>query len=326
MTMRNDHHITALWAAKGGSGTTVTTAAAAIHEPGNVIIVDLQGDLIDVLATPWPATGLDDWLLGDPTEPIDQLLIEVDATTRLLPTRGPIDLNQVKDERVQRLGEWMRGTQAIVLIDAGTGRPADALIEIVDRNLIVTRPCYLALMKGVRADHQAGGIVLIDEPSRSLNASSVERSLDAPIVATIEHHPSIARSVDAGLITTGHNHFTRTTAAITRPDVGATAIDRWRGLDPRRHSPDVDYGMRWSATGSNEQWRVSWNRGSGALYATNRDETIVEDLGTFPTEHDVTAALPEWGTHHHNPAGLDWVRQQVAPSAAAAEIPGPTLG
>lgn len=56
--MGNDHHITALWAAKGGSGTTVTTAAAAIHEPGNLIIVDLQGDMTDVLPTPRPLSDL----------------------------------------------------------------------------------------------------------------------------------------------------------------------------------------------------------------------------------------------------------------------------
>ncbi|WP_420451743.1 hypothetical protein [Ilumatobacter sp.] len=325
MTMGTDRHITVLWVAKGGSGTTVTTAAAAIAEPSNALIVDLQGDMTDVLATPWANPGLDDWLLHDPADSLEELLIEVDATTHLLPTRNPIDLDQVKAERVERLAQWMRATDAVVLVDAGTGPPADALIEIADRNLLVTRACYLGLMKGVRADRQPDGIVLINEPSRSLNSSSVEQSLNAPIVATIDHHPSIARSVDAGLLTWGHHHLNRSTAAITRPDPEPTALDRWRELGKGRHSPDVDYGMHWRATGSDDTWRVSWNRGSRALYATNRDETIVEDLGTFATEHDVAAALPEWGRHHTDPDGLDWVRQQVG-KAPAIETPTLSVG
>jgi len=323
--MSTDNHITVLWAAKGGSGTTVTTAAAALHEIRVVVIVDLRGDMTDVLATPWPTVGLSDWLLGEPAHPIDDLVVDIDPTTRLLPTRTPIDLDQVSGERVAILHRWMRDTSAIVLVDAGTGPPAEALLEIADRNLIVTRPCYLALMKGVRSGLKPDGVVLVNEPKRSLNASSVEHCLSAPIVATIDVHPSVARSVDAGLLTGGHNHVTRTTAVITRPEPDRTAIDRWRDLDERRQSPDVDYGMRWRTAGSGDEWRVSWNRRSGALYATNRNETVVEDLGTFATEAGVTAALPEWGTHHHNPNGFEWVRQQVVPPTIAPEFPGPAL-
>lgn len=325
MTMSNHNHITVLWAAKGGSGTTVTTAAAAIQEPRDVVIVDLQGDMTDVLATPRPTAGLDDWLLREPTNDLEELLVYVDPTTRLLPTRSPIDLDQVGGERVDILARWMHDTGSIVLVDAGTGQPSEALVEIADRNLIVTRPCYLALVKGVRLGQRPDGIVLVNEPSRSLNSSSVERSLSAPIVATIEAHPSIARSVDAGLLTAGHTHFTRATKTITRPDPTPTALDRWRCLDERRRSPDVDYGMHWRTGGSDERWRVSWNRGSGALYATNRDETVVEDLGTFASEIDVPAALPGWGTHHRDPNGLDWVRTQVETVELTQHLPGPTL-
>ena len=144
-------------------------------------------------------------------------------------------------------------------------------------------------------------------------------------MATIDVHPSIARSVDAGLLTGGHAHLTRTTATITRPDPTRTAVDRWRDLDERRHNPDVNFGMRWRTIGSNDERRVSWNRVSGALYATNRDENVVEDLGTFATEAGVTTALPEWGTHHQDPNGLDWVRQQVEPPTIAPEFPGRSL-
>ncbi len=43
-----------------------------------------------------------------------------------------------------------------------------------------------------------------------------------------------------------------------------------------------------------------------------------EDLALGPTlDHNVAAALPEWGTHHRDPNGLDWVKQQFEPPAMA---------
>lgn len=320
--MQHDKPITVLWAAKGGSGTTVTTAAAAVNSSDNVVIVDLDGAMTDVLGTTWPTVGLDDWLLRDPIEPLDPLLIDIDATTRLLPTRSRVDLDEVSGERIDRLESWMRSIRSTALIDAGTGPPAEALLEVADRNLVVTRACYLAVMNGVRTDRQPDGIVLIAEPGRSLNPSSIERALDAPIVATIDHHPSIARSVDAGLLTAGHKHLTRSTSAITRPTAEPTALDRWRDLDPRRHSPDVDFGMRWRSSGSDDRWRVSWNSGSGVLYATRPDESVIENLGTFADEQAVLSILPDWGSRHGEAGSLDWVHQQVNGAPTGREMPG----
>jgi hypothetical protein len=44
------------------------------------------------------------------------------------------------------------------------------------------------------------GIVLVDEPGRSLRAHDVEASLGVPIVATVLVDPAVARAVDAGLL------------------------------------------------------------------------------------------------------------------------------
>lgn len=323
--MNSDNQITVLWAAKGGSGTTVTTAAAAVNEPGQVVIVDLQGDMTDVFAAELHGGGLNGWLLGEPSNHLQDLVVDIDETTRLLPTRSPIDLDQVRHRRVQILERWMRATDATVLVDAGTGQPAEALVEIADRNLLVTRACYLGLMKGVRVPLQPDGIVLLDEPSRSLNASAVERSLGAPIVATIDVHPSIARSVDAGLLSAGQNRLKRSTTAITQPERARSAVDEWRDLDPRRHSPDVDYGMQWRSSGSDDRWRISWNTGSGALYATNTAEAVVEDLVTLPTQSDVEQALGNWTSRHDHPDGLDWIRTALETTDPIIEIPGPSL-
>lgn len=323
--MGTDNQITVLWAAKGGSGTTVTTAAAAVNEPGQVVIVDLQGDMTDVFAAELHGGGLEDWLLGEPSNHLQDLVVDIDETTRLLPTRSPIDLDQVRHRRVEILERWMRAADATVLVDAGTGQPAEALVEIADRNLLVTRACYLGLMKGVRVPLKPDGIVVLDEPSRSLNAEAVERCLGAPIVATIDVHPSIARSVDAGLLTASQNRLKRGTAAITQPERERSAVDEWRNLDPRRHSPDVDYGMQWRTAGSDDRWRISWNTGSGALYATNTAQTEVSDLGTFGTESDVTGALGHWMSQHGRANGLGSIRARLDSLKPTVELDGPSI-
>lgn len=78
--------------------------------------------------------------------------------------------------------------------------------------------------------------------------------------------------------------------------------------------------MQWRTTGSDEPWRVCWSRESGAHYAPNYEETVAQELGSFPTEHDVTAALPEWEETHYDPDDLDWTRQWVGPQALSPTL------
>ena len=44
------------------------------------------------------------------------------------------------------------------------------------------------------------GVVLVEEPGRSLTAADVARAVGAPVVARIDVDPAIARAVDAGLL------------------------------------------------------------------------------------------------------------------------------
>ena len=46
------------------------------------------------------------------------------------------------------------------------------------------------------------GVVLIEEPGRALTHADVERSVRAPIVATVGWDTRVARAVDAGLLAT----------------------------------------------------------------------------------------------------------------------------
>ena len=61
--------LTVCYAAKGGSGTSVTAAALALTTPGS-LLVDLDGDALDVLGLPCGTRpGIVDWLSPRPPSP-----------------------------------------------------------------------------------------------------------------------------------------------------------------------------------------------------------------------------------------------------------------
>src|SRR5690606_18362557 len=65
------------WSTKGGSGTTVVAATAALlaaGRPGGALLVDLGGDLPAVLGQADPdGPGVADWLDAGPSVPADGL-------------------------------------------------------------------------------------------------------------------------------------------------------------------------------------------------------------------------------------------------------------
>lgn len=85
------------------------------------------------------------------------------------------------------------------VIDGNPGLDADDIGPVSSyQRLLVTREDYLALRRATKVEGVDGLIVLTD-PTRSLNPADVESVLGRPIVATIPVTPSIARAVDAGL-------------------------------------------------------------------------------------------------------------------------------
>lgn len=99
----------------------------------------------------------------------------------------------------------------------------------------------------------------------------------------------------------------------------------WRQLDPRRQTPsEVDFGDRWiSAADPTERWRVSWNSGSGELFAVSRRDETVEVLGEFKTVDDVEQALSGWEYRTEITGGLEWARGRARLPTMADE---PVIG
>jgi len=220
------------WSAKGGSGTTVVAATLALslaervdsppairrsarHRHGAPLrslslpastatpnprqawphLIDLAGDVPMALGLPVDdGPGIYDWMAS--------AVGTVDSLAALARQAGQ-RLRIVPAGNRAAAPDWERLAAAVgsspVVIDCGTGAPPAALVSAARQSLLVTRACYMGLMRAIPLAAQATGVVLVREPGRHLGLDDIERSLGVPVVATIEFDPAIARCVDAGL-------------------------------------------------------------------------------------------------------------------------------
>jgi hypothetical protein len=82
-------------------------------------------------------------------------------------------------------------------------------------------------------------------------------------------------------------------------------VAQWYDRNPARRAPEVDFGTRWTRAERADEWRVSWNTGTGELIAARNDESEMEVLTTFRTVDDVRAAIDGWETRALVPGSLD---------------------
>jgi len=202
------------WSPKGGSGTSVVAAAAALVLAGfgPARVADLAGDLPAVLGLATdPDLGLRDWLRAGPEAPadaLDRLGLEAGRGLVLLPA-GTGDISAATPEAGAALAMALRADARPTVVDVGvlgaeSGFALHAFVEVADVHVIVVRGCYLALRRAVRVELTSGaaGAVYVDEPGRSLGARDVHNVLGVPILATVGLRASTARAVDAGVLPT----------------------------------------------------------------------------------------------------------------------------
>jgi len=212
----------ACWSPKGGSGTTVVTAALGLllarAAPPGALLADLAGDLPTALGLAAPTgIGLADWLAAGPDVPDDALgRLEIDAgdQLRLLPWRGaPVaalassaaesgDPAVAAAGRGEALAAALSADPRPVVVDCSTAANGAALAVAASAtvSLLVIRPCYLALRRALDAPLRPSGVVLVTEEGRSLGRADVEDVLGVPVRAEIRVDPTVARAVDAGLL------------------------------------------------------------------------------------------------------------------------------
>jgi hypothetical protein len=204
----------ALWSPKGGSGTSVLTAACALAvargPAGGCRLVDLAGDqpAIFGLAAD-PDLGVADWLAAGPEAPVealDRLLVEVAPGVALLPTGAGARTLQprAQAEAGAALAVAVRDLAFPVVADCGRADEpaARAFVEVADARVVVVRGCYLALRRAVQSPVLATctGAVLVDEPGRSLTRREIADVLGTPVLARVPLRDTVARAVDAGVL------------------------------------------------------------------------------------------------------------------------------
>lgn len=232
--------LVACWATKGGAGTTVVAAGAALTAAGlggsasvrraatigtggpapgapRVLLVDLAGHQPACLGLPEPeGPGVAEWLRADAETPTDALVrmeVPVGQALDLLPRgEGPLD-----SHRASLLIQVLAASGRTVVVDCG--RPdlddlARRFAAEADRSIAVTRLCLLGLRALHRAPVRPSGVVVVREVGRAIGVADVVSMVGAPVVADVAVDPSIARAVDAGLLS---SRLPRSFAAAVAP-------------------------------------------------------------------------------------------------------------
>jgi cellulose biosynthesis protein BcsQ len=209
-----------VWAAKGGSGATVTSvglASTLARASGSeVLLVDLAGDVPAALGVPEPRHGVSDWLAA-PGGPGPDALARLEVDRNGLSVLGMGRARGWPADREQELARLLSSEHRHVVVDGGlvpatadAGRLASTLLDAADRSVLVVRSCYLGLRRAIAAGRRTDVVVLVREVGRSMVASDIRAVLGVERIVEIDLDPLVARAVDSGLLAErGHRFFAR---------------------------------------------------------------------------------------------------------------------
>jgi len=190
------------WTVKGGSGTTVFSAALALalaDRHGKATIVDFGGDVPSVLGMAEPAgRGIRDWLSspGRDTQEFGHLHLNATSRLRVVPAGSATSFSD------EALHDLVGVVDEHTVFDFGTLQPPESLRNSLRADWLVLRPCYLALRRAARLATRPNGVVVMREAGRALTARDIQSVVGAPVVGEITVSDGVARSVDAGLLAT----------------------------------------------------------------------------------------------------------------------------
>lgn len=189
---------------KGGTGTTVTACASALHgatKSGSALLIDLCGDVPAALGMSEPNTpGINEWLAENQTADGEALLLLGNSTANGLIVVHRGDKFVEGQPRWCDLAHVLSAMPMPVFVDAGTSYVPDELRHIAKHVVLVTRQCYLSLRRATLVPKPTG-VVVVEEDGRALNAKDIEYVIGSPVLATIPVVPAVCRAVDAGLFT-----------------------------------------------------------------------------------------------------------------------------
>lgn len=169
--------------ARGGQGTSTVAAALAVLCAGHAPTVLVSDDTAAAAA-----------LIGIPA-PLDDDLVQLTPNLVLV---GATPKPEIADDTVvidagRCTPARRQGPALSAVSDRRTGEP-------VERYAVLRGPCYLALATLLTATEHFDGVILVEEPGRSLSRADVTDVLGLPVVAAVRVDPAVARTIDAGLL------------------------------------------------------------------------------------------------------------------------------
>lgn len=103
-----------------------------------------------------------------------------------------------------------------------------------------------------------------------------------------------------------------------------TTVRDWINEDARRRAPEFDFGTQWTREHDpNTEWALTYNCGTGELYARTRSGDDVDVLARFADPQDVTDTIPDWGRRSMQNGSLDWVTRHLRSTPAPEHNTGP---
>ena len=188
----------ACWSSKGGAGTTVVAAALglvlAARRASGALLADLAGDLPAALGLP-PRPTAPASPAGSPPGPTCRSTRS--AASSAPPPRASALLDRgcgparpgAGRGRSPRCSPPTRGRSSPTAAPSRRAPPL-AVAAAADRSLLVTRPCFLALRRGVDAP-RCGPRRSCSSPSRAARSTGAtsRSALGAPVVAEVERRP-----------------------------------------------------------------------------------------------------------------------------------------
>lgn len=198
--------VIAVWSVKGGVGVTSVAALLAIataERAEEAVLIDLCGDIPALLGVDESelGPGIVDWCATARADPAALARVEIEARAglRFVP-RGSGQL--VGD--AASLIDALAISQRRVIVDCGvvddTASFRRDAVTLATTSLLVVRECFLNLRAVQRSTLEPTGVVVVKEPRRHLGRVDVEAATNAPVLAELAFDPSIARSIDCGLI------------------------------------------------------------------------------------------------------------------------------
>lgn len=235
-----------MWGARGGVGTTVAATQLAFQHPGYVTLIDLAGDLDTTLGLAKQRRGVSELQATDDRR-TDKILsaasVQIASRVTLIPHgdgRGAPGL--LGEGPSADLAEWIRDHDGVVIVDAGAGPPPEALTEVADDSLAVTRLGRIDAQRLAALPDPPTALIVVERPEAWLTKDDIVHAARAGIYATLPHDPNIAHAIDTGTYLQRQPHLSELNAM---PDVGEPIWfdwpdDRYETTVERYYSEEFD--------------------------------------------------------------------------------------